>query len=252
MRYGISWMGNEDRENLPPRASCNPTPRHLIGVLEHKVGRVIVVQSESKLDRDPVRLTLKRRLAQLDMNMSELSVSIGKNRAYIQQFLRRGNPYALPEDVRAKIAHILQLPEDDLRHFPRVETQPPSPTALPLVPDTAIPSDRIPLYRESTPFNRNGATEWIARPSISASYGFWIEHTTSRFRPGDMVLVHSHRPPRPGDLVAVVKGGGAALAAIGDLVRRSDSEAEITVDGASQTYSLTEYEIDKIVGAIFA
>lgn len=226
--------------------------RRIIGALRTLDRAFLVTQPEMKLDRDPVRLTLKRRLAHFDMPMSELSERIGKNRAYIQQFLRRGNPYALPEDVRTKIAQILQLPEDDLRHFARAEGQASAPMTAPLLSDTAGPSDRIPLYRENAPFNGNGTTEWITRPSIGATYGFWIERMMQRFGPGDMVLVHSYRPARHGDLVVVVKRDGAALAAIGDLVRSSASEAEILVEGRAQTYSLTEYEINKIVGAIFA
>jgi hypothetical protein len=48
-------------------------------------------------------------------NYSDLSKAIGKNHAYLQQFVKRGIPRNLPEDTRHKLAHELGIDESQLR-----------------------------------------------------------------------------------------------------------------------------------------
>ncbi|WP_342657150.1 hypothetical protein NPJ82_09350 [Sphingomonas sp. NY01] len=43
--------------------------------------------------------------------MANLSRSIGRNDAYLQQYVARGTPRRLPEDERRKLAMILQVDE---------------------------------------------------------------------------------------------------------------------------------------------
>lgn len=64
---------------------------------------------------DPVRVLLAARLDQLRLNMAAVSKEIGKSHSYLQQFLRRGIPRVLPEDVREKLAPIVQVSPDALR-----------------------------------------------------------------------------------------------------------------------------------------
>jgi hypothetical protein len=48
-------------------------------------------------------------------DLSSLSRAIGKNHAYLQQFMKRGVPRKLPEEVRIPLAKILRVPENALR-----------------------------------------------------------------------------------------------------------------------------------------
>ena len=45
-----------------------------------------------------------------------MSLAIGRNAAYMQQFLYRGTPKVLPEDVRETLARHLEVEGDTLRH----------------------------------------------------------------------------------------------------------------------------------------
>ncbi len=64
---------------------------------------------------ESVRALVKERIKSRDLNMAEVSRKIGRNHAYIQQFIDRGVPRTLNEGVREKLAPILGLQPDDLR-----------------------------------------------------------------------------------------------------------------------------------------
>lgn len=44
-------------------------------------------------------------------SLAALSRYVGKNDAYLQQFITRGSPRHLPEDIRLKLAQCLQIDE---------------------------------------------------------------------------------------------------------------------------------------------
>jgi hypothetical protein len=60
---------------------------------------------------DPVRKLIRERVR----NLKEMSIEIGKNETYLQQYLTRGTPVELPERVRRLLAEKLNVPEDLLR-----------------------------------------------------------------------------------------------------------------------------------------
>ena len=64
---------------------------------------------------DAVRALVQQRAVELGKTLSALSKDIGRNHAYLQQFVKRGVPAALPEGVRAKLAKLLGVPESALR-----------------------------------------------------------------------------------------------------------------------------------------
>lgn len=57
------------------------------------------------------RSNLAQRAAELGISLAELSRVAGRNAAYIQQYVERGTPKALPEDVRLAIAKRLNMDE---------------------------------------------------------------------------------------------------------------------------------------------
>jgi Peptidase S24-like len=64
---------------------------------------------------DAVRGMIVSRVAELGLSLSELSLKVGKNHAYFQQFVKRGVPNRLPEEVRGRVAEILGLEERVLK-----------------------------------------------------------------------------------------------------------------------------------------
>src|SRR5260370_31440258 len=50
-----------------------------------------------------------------DLDLKNLSLTIGRNHAYLQQYLMRGSPRQLPEAARLGLAALLGVSPDDLR-----------------------------------------------------------------------------------------------------------------------------------------
>src|SRR5919106_785495 len=65
---------------------------------------------------DPVRLKLLKLVKERRTDLKNVSLAIGRNAAYLHQFVQRGTPKVLPEDVRAALAEHLGCEEDELRH----------------------------------------------------------------------------------------------------------------------------------------
>jgi len=66
---------------------------------------------------DAARSAIVSRVAELGLSLSELSLKVGKNHAYFQQFIRRGVPNRLPEEVRGRVAEILGIDERVLKEL---------------------------------------------------------------------------------------------------------------------------------------
>jgi SOS-response transcriptional repressor LexA len=64
---------------------------------------------------DAARSAIVSRVAELGLSLSELSLKVGKNHAYFQQFIKRGVPHRLPEEVRGRVAEILGIDERILK-----------------------------------------------------------------------------------------------------------------------------------------
>ena len=65
---------------------------------------------------DPVRQKVVKLIAVKDTDLKHASLAIGKNPAYLHQFLYRGTPKVLPEDTREALAALLGVASDELRH----------------------------------------------------------------------------------------------------------------------------------------
>ena len=63
---------------------------------------------------DTVRRFIEGRLADLGLKRRDVSRRLNRNDAYLQQFLERGSPKVLPEDVRRALAKILRCDELEL------------------------------------------------------------------------------------------------------------------------------------------
>ena len=68
------------------------------------------------MELDPIRTKVLSLIAQHDTDLKNASLAIGKNAAYLHQFLYRGSPKTLPEDVREALAEVLGVDDAELRH----------------------------------------------------------------------------------------------------------------------------------------
>lgn len=67
---------------------------------------------------DEVRKKIARLIVEKGLNYAQVSLAIGKNVAYIQQFIKNGSPRRLGEVERHKLAQILRVDEQELTDLP--------------------------------------------------------------------------------------------------------------------------------------
>jgi len=65
--------------------------------------------------QDLVRELIQKRLKELDLKESRVSIDIGRAASYLQQYLKRGIPRELKESDRLKLGEILGINPDQLR-----------------------------------------------------------------------------------------------------------------------------------------
>lgn len=73
---------------------------------------------------DAVRALLTRLSEEKGISLKEMSEAAGKNHAYLQQFVARGSPRELPEDVRAVVASMLGIDEQIIAPAGRLLVRP--------------------------------------------------------------------------------------------------------------------------------
>ena len=71
--------------------------------------------TEERAYLDPARRRLMVLVAEREVSLAAASRAIGRNHAYLQQFVKRGTPRRLPEEVRHVLANILDVDERTLR-----------------------------------------------------------------------------------------------------------------------------------------
>lgn len=76
------------------------------------------------MDLDPVRLRVMKLIQQRNTDLKNASLAIGRNAAYLHQYLYRGTPKVLPEDAREALAQHLGIRPDELRHQDPAERKP--------------------------------------------------------------------------------------------------------------------------------
>ena len=103
------------------------------------------------MDLDPIRLRLVERIQERGTDLKNASLAIGRNAAYLHQFVMRGTPKVLPEDLRIALAELLEIDEQELRHkvIPRRQARsgeaPSGPAEEPSVRPRKIPGGFCPV-----------------------------------------------------------------------------------------------------------
>ena len=67
---------------------------------------------------DNLRKKIENLLRDRGISLSSASTKIGKNVAYLHQFINKGSPVELPEEQRIKLANLLEVEEQELTDKP--------------------------------------------------------------------------------------------------------------------------------------
>lgn len=206
-----------------------------------------------------VRKLILDKLSEKGLSMKEASLRIGKSHSYIQQFLKRGIPSQLDEEVRGPLAELLNIPEDSLRGtsaklpkreymktnlsdqslvvlHPRAGTVPHNQQNVPgATPGSQLFGDRdLPVFGtaqggEGAILLTNEAVDWVLRPDsllrVKDGYGIIVtgDSMSPEHKSGSTALVNPHLPPRAGDacIFRSHADDGAVRICIKELVRQT-------------------------------
>jgi hypothetical protein len=67
------------------------------------------------MNLDPPRTLLLKLIADYETDLASVSKALGRNHAYLQQYIKRGTPQELPEEVRERLAERFNVPADEFR-----------------------------------------------------------------------------------------------------------------------------------------
>lgn len=170
---------------------------------------------------DKVREIIVKKADERGETLASLSKQLGKNHAYLQQFVKRGIPVKLPEDVRRNLSVLISVPEEELG----------GPTGAPAPSSHGLESNAgsftrngvmgapvnlgstIPLYGHAAGgpdgqfiLNGNKVADILAPPSLAGvqdAYAVYVvgESMINRYYPGEAVFVNPRAPVRKGDFV---------------------------------------------------
>lgn len=165
---------------------------------------------------DAVRELVLRKAEELG-GLKRLSVALGKNHAYLQQFIHRGVPAMLDEHVRPHLAALLGIDETMLKlsadEAPRPGPLEPRPRSN-VVGRTSMPmAGTVPLYGVARGgpdgrfvLNGNKIADVLAPPKLASvpdAYAVYVvgDSMEPRYFSGEALFVHPRLPVRQGDFV---------------------------------------------------
>lgn len=168
------------------------------------------------MNAEQIRELVGQRIEASGRPLSDFSKAVGKNHAYMFQYVKMGKPRTLPEAVRDLLAPELGLRPEDLK--PGSPAAPPSnvrpaPDAPDIAPG-ALPRD-VPILGTAVggvngDFELNGEIVDMARrpPALSGMksvFALYVvgDSMSPAFEPGDLVFLQRSRHPAPGDYVVI-------------------------------------------------
>ena len=195
-----------------------------------------------------------------DLDLKNLSLAIGRNHAYLQQYLMRGSPRELPEAARYGLAPLLGVTPDDLR-----STAPPAAgggsAADQRSGTTMRAADRadLPVYASAEGGGgaliiTNEPIDFVRRPdplvSVRDGYGCYVigDSMSPAYEQGDLLLVHPGRPVRPGDDCVFVRdqGDGSQQALVKRLLRISPEKWRVRQFNPVKDFDLDRSQWQKV------
>ncbi len=223
---------------------------------------------------DPVRELLRQAAEQRKIPLAQLSRRIGRNHAYLQQYLERGVPRKLPEEVRAALARELSLDPVQLGAPPGVVSGTGSSPATFVVPELDVRSGMggggVPAelwtrgdhdsvsaegsvkaqWRVPATFVRN---ELRARPEQLHIVEVVGDSMLGSLNPGDRVFIDvSHTTPSPPGIYALWDGFGVVVKRVELIPNSEPIQIEIISDNPKhRSYTLALDRV-RIIGRVCA
>lgn len=223
-----------------------------------------------------VHTLIRERVAERGLDLKALSLAMGRNHAYLHQFLNKGVPKKLDEDDRHKLATLLGVRESELKEPSFINHQKTPIGTLPK--KVATRPDNGPTNVSSTGqmkvlgMGEGGAEGWnlfngetvqyVATPQnlrgVPGAYGVYVRGDSMhpRYDEGMIVHIHPAKPVQPGDYVLVqrqpAQEDDPPTAVIKRLVRRTGSKVVLAQLNPPKQFDVPAAEIvsiHKIVGS---
>ncbi len=226
-----------------------------------------------------VRELIRAIIEEKHLSMGALSRAMGKNHAYLQQYLERGVPRHLPEDARVLLAQSLGLDESALRDSPEpkkgtgrdkfsasIGLHSPLSIVARGTTDKTIDKIKVLGMAECCP---DGCSLWngdvvdlIDRPpslaGVPNAYAVFIagDSMADRYLPGEAAYIHPGKPVTPGCFALVQihpkDDGEAPRAFLKRLVKRSGDKVILSQSNPPKTFTLKVSEVismHRVVGS---
>jgi phage repressor protein C with HTH and peptisase S24 domain len=202
--------------------------------------------------QERVRKLVRSRVAELRLSLSEVSIKLGRNHAYLQQFLERGIPRTLPEAVRPALAALLQVDESALRGETPAGALPVPPPHRPApVAESVV---ELPVYA-SAQGGSDGMSvtpepiDWVPRPRplqhVAKAYAVYVvgDSMDPAYRHGDMAFVHPSLPLlRGSDVMLLREENGQMVAMIKHLVSWNERQWRVKQFNPEREFHLSRQE----------
>lgn len=207
-----------------------------------------------------VRERIRQKIQEQGLSMGDLSKNVlGRNHAYLQQYLERGVPAKLPEDMRMALAPALGIDEEELREHPRSVPKTLRPAEPPR--NTVESFDRLKVLgmAECGP---DGWSLWngdvidmVDRPAnlrgVPGAYAVYVVGASMepRYHPGELVHIHPGKPLTIGAYVLVQrrpKDGDTPAAVIKRLIKRTGSKIVLEQFNPHKTFEIRADDIVSI------
>ena len=215
-----------------------------------------------------VRQRIEQLLVERGVNYAAASAAVGKNQAYIQQYLKRGTPRVLPEEIRLRLAAFLKVDQAELGGV-----QGATDAGVALAPSSAqgiaevevragAGGGGIPVEHYETDENGNTAlTEGVrghwhlpdqvtrevmhSAPNHLRIFEVIGDSMEPRLFEGDRVFVDTrYRVPAPEGMFALWDGYSVVIKRV-QVVRDSDPQ-RIRIISANESYQAYEATIDEV------
>ncbi|PRX10271.1 UNVERIFIED_ORG: phage repressor protein C with HTH and peptisase S24 domain [Martelella mediterranea] len=216
---------------------------------------------------DKIRRLIAKRIQERGLTYKQVSLALGKNHAYMQQYVERGVPTTLKERTRSQLAELLDIPEEDIGGPQHGK---PAPVPEGDVPNLTIHSgagnggllhiavDENGNVRD--PANTDGFWSFPQSVknlwrSMGNTYAFPVigDSMHPTITSGSYVFIDTgHKNPAPEDIYAINYGDGLMVKRIA-LVPRSDKVRVISDNDRYPDYELlrTDLEVYGRVIAVF-
>jgi phage repressor protein C with HTH and peptisase S24 domain len=171
---------------------------------------------------DELRQKLVELIERRQESLKSASLAVGKNHAYLHQYIHMGKPKRLPEEVRYKLARFLNINEKELREDSINEEY--TPSGYRFAYDVPAPSSkdlpvrgRARMGRSGVFFEQGRVHELVERPSfLSGSPDAFAVYAVGdsmepRYYDGEILYINPAKRAAKGDFVVVELHDGDGL-----------------------------------------